>query len=112
MWNEPSLEELAKLPRLYDTEDLSLKKKVIHMHFFLGGCDWYTAEYSPDERNFFGYVILNANYENAEWGYMSFDELRETKTPHGFEVDRDLYWKPTKAGDVEKIRRGYKRWLL
>ena len=45
MWNEPSEEELRKLPKLYETEKVSLEEKLIHMHFFIGGCDWYVSEY-------------------------------------------------------------------
>ena len=80
MWNEPSDEELKKLPRLYDSEKTPAQETSIHMHFFLGGCDWYMAEYSPEERIFFGYAILNGDLHNAEWGYMSFGELRSVRT--------------------------------
>lgn len=103
MWNEPSKEELGKLPKLYETENEPLESKLIHMHFFLGGSDWYISEYSPEERIFFGYAILNANYQNAEWGYISYDELRALRTRKGFEIDRDLYWKPTPASQIENI---------
>ena len=80
---------------------------MIHEHFFLGGCDWYAAEYGPQERIFFGYAILNDDLENAEWGYFSFDELRQVKTRQEFEVDRDLHWKPRRAAEIERIVRGH-----
>ena len=67
MWNIPSSEQLALLPRLYETEHISLEEKIIHMHFFLAGCDWYIAEYDGDDL-FWGYVILNNDYRFAEWG--------------------------------------------
>ena len=35
MWNEPSKERLAKIPRLYETERIPLKDKLIHLHFLL-----------------------------------------------------------------------------
>ena len=47
MWNEPTKAELAELPELYSTEGQSIKETIIHMHFFIGGCDWYAAEYCP-----------------------------------------------------------------
>lgn len=102
MWNEPTLEELAKLPRLYDTERTPVEDKLIHMHFFIGGCDWYIAEYDPLDRLFFGYAILNNDLQNAEWGYTSYDELRELNV-RGIEVDRDLYWQTRKAIAVDRI---------
>ncbi len=67
MWNPPTPLQLLKLPRLYSTEKIPLEEKVIHMHFFLGGCDWYAAEYDPNERIFFGYAILNNDLDNAEY---------------------------------------------
>lgn len=50
----------------------------------------------------FGYAILNNDYQNAEWGYVDYNELLNLNV-HGFEVERDLHWKPKKAGEIEKI---------
>lgn len=105
MWNPPTPLQLLKLPRLYSTEKIPLEEKVIHMHFFLGGCDWYAAEYDPNERIFFGYAILNNDLDNAEWGYFSLNELAKVKTSSGVEIDRDLHWKPIKAIKIEKLRQ-------
>ena len=104
MWNEPSDVELGKLPGLYETESTPLEDKIIQMHFFLGGCDWYAAEYGPADRLFFGYAILNHDHQNAEWGYFSLDEMRSVKTSQGYEIDRDLNWRPRPARMVDKIR--------
>jgi len=104
MWNRPSLQELEQLPGLYETDTIPISEKLIQMHFFLGGCDWYISEYGPDDRLFFGYAILNGDRENAEWGYISLDELLEVKTSHGIEVDRDLHWMPTKVQDIPEIK--------
>ena len=57
-------------------------------NFFIGGCDWYVAEYDGDDL-FFGYAILNNDTECAEWGYVSFRELKEGSV-HGIEVDCEL----------------------
>jgi hypothetical protein len=74
MWNKPTREQLARIPRLYETEDIPLREKFIYLHFFIGNCDWFIAEYKDDI--FFGYAILNGDHEMAEWGYISFDELK------------------------------------
>lgn len=103
MYNEPSSKQLSRIPALYSSEDVKLKDKIIHMHFFIGGCDWYIAEYDSTERLFFGYAILGDDFQNAEWGYISFDELRGVKTRQGFEIDRDLYWEADKASNIERI---------
>jgi Protein of unknown function (DUF2958) len=102
MWNKPSDAQLAKLPAFYSTEEVSLKDKVIGMHFFIGGCDWYATEYSPEEKCFFGFAILNGDLDNAEWGYFSLQELCDLKVSF-LEVDRDLHFTPCKAIEIEKI---------
>ena len=103
MWNKPSKEELAKLPAFYSTEEVPLKEKIIHMHFFIGGCDWYATEYDGEKQLFFGFAILNNDYEMAEWGYFSLRELDELKVKF-LEIDRDLHFTPCKACEIEKIR--------
>lgn len=102
MWNKPSSEELAKIPAFYSSEEVPLKEKMIHMHFFIGGCDWYAAEYDHESQCLFGFAILNEDYEMAEWGYFSLQELCDLKVKL-IEVDRDLHWQPKKACEIEKI---------
>jgi hypothetical protein len=89
---------------MYSTENINVKDKVIRMHFFLGGSDWYATEYSPEKDLFFGFVILNGDTLNAEWGYFSLPELATIKV-QGIEIDRDLYWGPCPAREVEKISK-------
>ena len=108
MWNEPTLEKLSQLPELYSTENTPAKDTVIGMHFFLGGSDWYVAEYDRSDQLFYGFAILNNDLDNAEWGYVSFEELRKVNV-QGIEVDRDLHWQPRVAGNVEKIAQTYER---
>jgi len=102
MWNKPTQNDLSQIPTFYSTESTPLKEKVIHAHFFIGGCDWYAAEYSPKEKLFFGFAILNNDLDNAEWGYFSLEELADLKVSF-LEVDRDLHWTLTKAQNIEKI---------
>ncbi len=78
MWNIPSQLRLDKIPRLYATEHIAPQDKLIYLHFFIGGSDWYVAEFDGDD-TFFGYVILNGDHQCAEWGYFSFSELKEVK---------------------------------
>jgi hypothetical protein len=89
MWNEPSPDRLAMIPKLYETESQPIKDKLIPLHFFIGGCDWYITEYAGEDL-FFGYAILNADYENSEWGYISFSELRKIRINGWQEVDCEL----------------------
>ena len=106
MWNKPTAQDLKDIPAFYATEKIPPADKVIHMHFFMGGCDWYACEYNPEGQVFFGYAILNSDFHCAEWGYFAFAELCEVKAGGFIEVDRDLHFPLTKAGEIEKIRQG------
>ncbi len=97
MWNKPGKEQLAKIPRLYDTEKINGNDKIIYLHFFIGSCDWYIAEFDGEDL-FFGFAILN-DPQNAEWGYISFKELDEINLD-GLEVDNDLYWQPKEFSKI------------
>jgi hypothetical protein len=105
MWNKPSKKRLSKIPRLYETEDVPLKDKIIWLHFFIGGSDWYICEYDGDDL-FFGFVILNNDDQMAEWGYISFSELKSLKANGWIEVDCELeeFWEPKRAIEVDRIR--------
>jgi len=105
MWNEPTKERLGTIPKLYETEEIPPQAKDIHLHFFIGGCDWFICE-SDGEDTMFGFCILNNDYEMAEWGYVSLSELRSIKIEGWCEVDCELeeHWKAKKAIEIDKIR--------
>lgn len=102
MWNEPTLEQLKRLPRLYSTDTTRWQDKLIYEHFFIGGCDWYAAEFGEREQTFFGYAILNDDLDNSEWGYFALNEMRSVRV-RGIEIDRDLHWTVRKASEVDRI---------
>ena len=103
MWNTPLQKQLNRIPRLYETENIPSKDKLIYLHFFIGGCDWFIAEYDGDDL-FFGFAILNSDYEMAEWGYISFTELKSIRI-HGIEIDCETDWTPKKASEIDLIKR-------
>ena len=78
MWNKPTEKQLSKIPRLYETESVPIKEKVIHMHFFLGGCDWYIAEHDPEEQ------ILRLEKDPDRYG-------EETKLQYNDSCNQDLF---------------------
>jgi len=102
MWSTPTEKQLAKIPALYSTEKTALKDKKIYMHFFMGGCDWWVVEYDPEERLLFGFACLNGDEQNAEWGYVSLDELISINV-RGIHVDRDRHWTVRPAKEVSEI---------
>lgn len=104
MWNVPSRDRLAKIPKLYSTEGTPLKDKLIHLHFSLFSCDWYIAEYDGDDL-FFGFAILNDDHLNSEWGIISFSELQSLSF-NRIEVDceREEFWQTKPASEFPNIK--------
>jgi len=99
-----ALRQVWGLPyQLNETEHIKLKNKLIYLHFFLGGCDWYVAEFDGKDL-FFGFAILNCDHINSEWGYFSFSELKALKVNGWCEVDCQTEWSIKKAPKIENIK--------
>jgi hypothetical protein len=107
MINRPTDSELMKLAEIRIDKNNPLEERVIYMHFFLDGHDWYLSEYDPQRRIFFGYMVPNEDYRNAGWGYFSIDELDRMRAKANTEVIRNTHWKPKRAIDVDRIRDAY-----
>jgi hypothetical protein len=108
MWNTPAEDRLSKIPRLYETEHIPLWDKLIYLHFFIGGCDWYIAEFDGEDL-FWGFAILNDDFQNAEWGYISFSELKSIRVGGWMEIDCELeeFWQVRKASEIKKISKAH-----
>ncbi|WP_035275626.1 DUF2958 domain-containing protein [Desulfogranum japonicum] len=103
MWNIPTEARLSQIPWLYDTDHIPAQDKLIYLHFFIGNCDWYIAEFDGKD-TFFGYAVLNGDIDCAEWGYISFSELKEIKVGGWCEVDCELekFWEVKKFCNIIK----------
>ena len=101
MLNLPDLARLGKLPRLFETDNTPSEDKLIHLHFFIGNCDWFIAEFDSDDL-FFGFAVLGGDWQNAEWGYISFKEFKDLRIHGVLPVDCELaqYWKVRTFLDV------------
>lgn len=106
MENEPTKARLLRIPKLYETENDPLKDKLIYLHFFIAGCDWYIAEFDGSDL-FWGYAILNNDFIMAEWGYMSFQELKDINI-EGIKIDCEFerFFPIQRASNIDKICRG------
>lgn len=110
MWNTPTKNQLGKIPPLGGQTELNQKDVIIYAHFFIGSFDWWVAEYDGDD-TFFGFANLGEP-DMAEWGNISFRELKQLKsyTPMikdgeevgrlPIEVDFDKYWQPKRFSEV------------
>ncbi len=67
MWNKPTAKDLKDIPAFYATEKIPPQDKVIHLHFFLGGCDWYACDsHSPPFCKFFNEFFNR----NLSWSWV------------------------------------------
>ena len=108
MWNVPQKERLAKIPKLYETEHVSPRDKMIYLHFFIGACDWFISEFDGEDI-FFGFAILNNDFINAEWGYISFSEIKDIKIDDWLEIDCELeeFFPVQRAEEIIRIREAH-----
>lgn len=86
------------------------------LHYFLGGTDIYVLEYDEKENLLYGFTVLNGDWQNAEYGYTSLDELMSVGAPvnvyasgrqdfsfrKGFELD--FFWDRNKTMSWIKSR--------
>ena len=107
MINRPTESELLKLARIKINKNTPLEERVIHMHFFLDGHDWYVSEYDPQRRTFFGYRVPNDEYHRAGWDHFSIDELYQMRGHENRRVTRNADWTPRPALKIDRIRDAY-----
>jgi hypothetical protein len=82
-------------PKTYETEDIKTNDKIAYLHYFTSSSDWYIIEKDSEieQTQAFGYVILNGDLENAEFGYINIEEVKKY-------AELDLYWTPVKIGVI------------
>jgi len=86
------------MPKTYETDGQG-DNAVIHLHYFLGGSDWWIIERdcTEDEPQYqaFGFAMLNRDVDNAELGYIPIAKLIQ----RGAELD--VYWTPCTLGELK-----------
>jgi len=85
-----------RLPKLYETQEQ--KDPMLQVKFFAPWTSWtwYATEFDGNDL-FFGLV---EGFE-TEWGYFSLKELEDVRGPGGLRIERDLYFEPTPASQVD-----------
>jgi hypothetical protein len=89
-------QKIATMPKTYETDGQG-DEAIAHLHYFKNASDWYIMERDQEEEQLqaHGFAILNQDYQNAESGYISIEELIR----HGIELD--LYYTPEKLGAIK-----------
>ena len=90
-------DQLARLPKLYATEDTALdnKKVIVKLFHLASNWSWYVIEYDGDD-TCWGLVD---GFE-LEYGYFALSELSQAVGPFGLSVERDKWFTPTTVGNV------------
>lgn len=89
------------IPKLYESESVPLKEKIIHQRYQIRniGFYWLIAELDSKENLAFGYANLNDD-QMSEWGYIDISEL----ISNGAVLDAN--WKPcTFSQAIERIAK-------
>jgi hypothetical protein len=91
---------METMPATYETDGQG-DAAIVHLHYFIGGSDWYIVERdgSDEQEQAFGLAILNGDTQNAEMGYINIGEL----VAH--DVELDLYWNPRTLAEIKKEKR-------
>ena len=87
----------AKIPKLYETEDIALEDKLAVVKLFhpASNWTWYIIEYDGQD-TCWGLV----EGHEVEFGYFSLEELSQPLGTYKLSVERDLWFKPTKVKDL------------
>jgi len=84
------------IPNLHEQDSKGLQA-IAYVKFFTPDSNWtwYVTEFDGVDI-FFGLV----DGLNKELGYFSLSELESVRGPLGLKIERDLYFKPTKIGEL------------
>ncbi|MFA6925076.1 MAG: JAB domain-containing protein [Bacteroidales bacterium] len=90
---------IEKMPVTYETENIKNPDKIAYLHYFYGDSDWYIIEKDVEKEQLqaFGYVILNGDTQNAEFGYISIEELKSIN-----KIELDFYFSPKTMREIFK----------
>jgi ppGpp synthetase/RelA/SpoT-type nucleotidyltranferase len=83
---ENLLRQFLQIPKLY-FQDEKGKNAIVYLHYFSSGSDWYITELDRKTGEAFGYVILNGDTQNSEFGYIDINDLVANN-----KIEIDLYW--------------------
>lgn len=91
-------EQLSKLPKLYETEDIA--DPICHIKLFTPDANftWYIIEASIDDDTLYTYV---QGIEN-ELGYSSLSEVESIRGSLNLPVEIDTSFKPTPLSIIKK----------
>jgi hypothetical protein len=93
----------AELPPLYG-QDGKGDDAIAYVKYFTpdGNWTWYATEFDPETGRFFGLVCGF----HVEIGYFMLDDLTNSRGALGLPIERDIWFKPTKLGQLKAKHDG------
>lgn len=91
-------QQIDTMPKTYQQSGEG-DQAIVHLHYFLGGSDWYITEKDVEGgvEQAYGYACLNGLEDMAESGFISIAEI----TQYGAELD--LHWTPRSLAEVKAL---------
>ena len=94
-------ERISTMPTTYEQDGMG-DAAIVHLHYFIGACDWYISERDIDEDGegqiqAFGYANLGDD-DCAELGYISIKEII------GCGAELDLHFTPCTLASIKEDR--------
>lgn len=95
------------MPKTYETEQQETAEKIVYLHYFVGGCDWWIIEKDMEQEQYQAFGVAHLNGHTPEFGYISIDELTNLTIRHSsgllLSVELDFYWQPTRLKDIPEL---------
>jgi hypothetical protein len=91
-------ELIGAMPKTYEQDGMG-DAAVVHLHYFVGGCDWYITEKDCEDEQLQAFGLADLGH-GSELGYIAITEI----TRHGAELD--LHFKPQTLGEIRAARAG------
>lgn len=90
---------IDSMPKTYDQDGLE-DKSIAHLHYFMGGSDWYITEKDVDGgiNQAFGLTYTNGDRQISEYGYISIANI----VAAGAEME--LSFVPCSIADIKETR--------
>lgn len=92
------LENYENIPKLYETDNISIEDKIIYAKLFnpVGAGTWYVAEADLETGDCFGYADILC----GEWGYFNLIELSALDVGFGLGIEEDIHFKPKRFEEL------------
>jgi len=96
------------LPALYTNDGKDPNEVKVPLKIFdpSGRFTYYATEFDGED-TLFGFVCSPLGPDCDELGYMSLNEIQETRGAFGLEMERDIHWDPTTT--LHQVLEGSRR---